>query len=226
MKSIFCIFFLLISFSVLASEAVGFYSNGKLKNAVSIDDYSNSPIRKLYRSRGQLYGTHETMRAITGLANFMRSRFPTIEVTQIGDISRRTGRKIPRHKSHQNGLDSDLVYYRNNEKPQAEDFPEWSELFVIDSKLSDNFHIKRNWEAMKYLVNNHDVGRIFVDGIIKKSLCDYAKQIGEFEQERETLRRLRIENSVHMHHFHLRLKCPSGNLRCEAQIEPPLGSGC
>lgn len=226
MKLIISGLVLVLSFNLFASEAIGFYSNGKISNSVSVDDYSESHIRKLYRNRGQLFGTTETMLALSGLADHMKSSFPSVEVTQIGDISSKMGRKIRRHKSHQNGLDSDVVYYRVNEQAQPESELEWGEDFVINGKLTKNFHIKRNWEAMKYLVNNHDVGRIFVDGKIKKALCSYAKKVGEFQQELETLRRLRIENSVHMHHFHLRLKCPSGNSRCKAQAEPPTGSGC
>lgn len=226
MKAWFCFLSLLFTPSLYASEAIGFYSNGSIKNSVSIDDYIGSHWRKLYRKRGQQFGTHETMRAISGLADYMKSMFPTVEVTQIGDISAKNGKRIRRHKSHQNGLDSDMVYYRVNEKPQDAEYPEWAEDFVINGKLTDNFHVHRNWVAMKYLVNNHDVGRIFVDGAIKRALCNHAKKLGEFEQEKETLRRLRIENRVHMHHFHLRLKCPPGNSRCTPQAEPPAGSGC
>jgi penicillin-insensitive murein endopeptidase len=226
MKLIISGLVLVLSFNLLASEAIGFYSNGKIANSISVDDYSESHIRKLFRNRGQLYGTSETMLALSSLSDHMKSSFPTVEVTQIGDISSKTGRKIRRHKSHQNGLDSDVVYYRVNEQAQPESETEWGEDFVINKKLTKNFHIARNWEAMKFLVNNHDVGRIFVDGKIKKALCKHATDIGEFQQEAETLRRLRIENSVHMHHFHLRLKCPSGNSRCKAQSEPPAGSGC
>lgn len=217
---------LVLSFSLSASEAIGYYSNGKIANSISVDDYSDSHIRKLYRNRGQLYGTTETMLALSSLADHMKKLYPTVEVTQIGDISAKNGRRIRRHKSHQNGLDSDVVFYRVNEKAQPESQTEWGEDFVKNGKLTKNFHIERNWEAMKFLVNNHDVGRIFVDGQIKKALCKYAKDNGEYNSEKETLRRLRIENSVHMHHFHLRLKCPSGNSRCKAQSEPPAGSGC
>ena len=226
MKTFISFILFLYSFSIFSSEAIGYYSNGSLKNSQNIEDYSDHPLMKLFKKRGQLYGTAETMAAITGLANFMKNKYPTIEKTQIGDIAARNGGNIYRHKSHQNGLDSDLVYYRVDEKTQNPKNPEWEEYFVINRKLTKNFHVERNWEAMKYLVNNHDVGRIFVDGQIKKALCRYARKVGEFEAEQETLRRLRIENKVHMHHFHLRLKCPSGNPRCTSQGEPPRGSGC
>jgi len=217
----------LISFSSLAGEAIGYYSNGSLNNSDSIDDHNKkSRIVKLYRGRGQNYGTTDVMKALTGLANYMKAKYPSSERTQVGDISAEDGGKIPRHASHQNGLDADVVYYRVNELSQSPQYPEWAEDFVIKGKLTKNFHIERNWEAMKYLVHNHDMGRIFVDSVIKKVLCDYANQKGELESETEVLRRLRREDRVHMHHFHFRLKCPPGSPECVAQVEPPEGHGC
>jgi len=218
--------FMFLSFGLSASEAVGYYTRGSVKNSVAVYDYSSSHMVKLYNKRGQNYGTKEVMLALSGLSDYMKSNYPTIEKMQIGDIAAHKGGRIKRHKSHQNGLDADAVYYRVNEYQQPVDFPEWKEDFVKNGKLTKNFHIERNWEAFKYLVNNHNVGRIFVDGVIKKAMCNYSKSIGEYSQEKEVLRRLRPENSVHMHHFHLRLKCPSGNRKCRKQREPSKGSGC
>ncbi len=215
-----------ISINLFASEAIGFYSRGKLKNAVFVDDYSNSHFVKLYRGRGQNFGTKEIFFAVTGLSSFMQSQYPSVEKIQVGDLAAMRGGKINRHKSHQNGLDADIVYFRVNEFQQSESYPEWYEDFVKSGKLTKNFDIERNWEAFKYLVHNNNVGRIFVDGVIKNSLCEYAKKVGEYEQEIEVLRVIRPENSVHKNHFHLRLKCPSSNRRCKKQREPNKGSGC
>ncbi|TNF01084.1 MAG: hypothetical protein EP326_05230 [Deltaproteobacteria bacterium] len=219
-------FSLLLSLGSHAGEPVGYYSNGSLKDSHSIDDYKYHGVVKLYRSRGQNFGTSEIMQALSGLAEFMKKRFPTIEKTQIGDIAAADGGRIPRHASHQNGLDADVVYYRVNELSQSPEYPEWAEDFVLKGKLTTNFHLERNWEAMKYLVHNHNVGRIFVDSAIKKGLCDFAKMKGEQDSESEVLRRLRREDKVHMHHFHLRLKCPAGSPDCIEQVEPPEGHGC
>ncbi len=217
---------LLLSFNILAGEPLGYYSNGSIKNAHPFSDYHFHGVVKLYQTRGQNFGTPEIMKALTGLAEHMKSRFSSIEKTQIGDISAREGGKIPRHASHQNGLDADVVYYRVNELSQSPQYPEWAEDFVIKGKLTSNFHLERNWEAMKYLVHNHEVGRIFVDSAIKKALCNYAESKGELESEAEVLRRLRREDKVHMHHFHLRLRCPAGSPDCKSQVEPPEGHGC
>jgi penicillin-insensitive murein endopeptidase len=213
--------------SIQASEAIGYYSSGSLRNAVSIDDFSNTPgLIKLFRNRGQIYGVKELSLALDGLASHMRSLYPSIEAVQVGDMASKNGGKIPRHKSHQNGLDADVVYYRVNESAQSPSNTEWAEYFVVSKKLIKNFHAPRNWEAFKYLVENYNVSRILVDGAIKKEMCSLAKSLGEHIKHRETLRRLRIENTVHKTHYHLRLKCPQASPNCRAQVEPPSGSGC
>lgn len=227
--SISFLFSLLLSgpTSIQASEAIGYYSSGSLSNAVSIDEYRDSKtLVKLFRNRGQLYGVQELAEALDSLSHYMRSLFPTIEVLQIGDMAAKSGGKIPRHKSHQNGLDADIVYYRVNEKAQSPTKTEWGEYFVVSKKLVSNFHARRNWEAFKYLVNHFEVNRILVDGAVKRRMCSLAKSLGESTSHREVLRRLRIENTVHRTHYHLRLKCPQGSPNCRAQSEPPNGSGC
>ena len=225
-RSLLIIAFFFLSISASASEAIGFYSSGSLKNSISIDDFDSPLIIKLFRNRKQIYGVQELSIALDGLARHMKKTFPTIEPTQIGDMAAKKGGKIPRHKSHQNGLDADVVYYRKNERAQSPSNTEWAEYFVTSTGLSKNFDTRRNWEAFKYLVDRHQVSRILVDGKIKKEMCSIATQRGERNSHRETLRRLRIENSVHKTHFHLRLKCPNGSPDCRAQTEPPNGSGC
>lgn len=222
-----CVFSILFSGNTQASESIGYYSSGSLNNSVSIDDFRTSQaLVKLFRNRGQIYGTHELGRALEGLSEYMLNLYPSIEPVQVGDMSAKNGGKISRHKSHQNGLDADIVYYRINETPQSPSNTEWSEYFVRSGRLNNNFHSRRNWEAFKYLVENHDVSRILVDGAIKREICIVAKGLNEINSHAEVLRRLRIENTVHKTHYHLRLKCPQGSPKCRAQVEPPRGPGC
>jgi penicillin-insensitive murein endopeptidase len=223
---LFAILLSLFPSCYFASEAIGYYSKGSILNSLDIGEFNDHHIVKLYKPRGQNYGTKEIHLALTGLADFMKKNFNTVEKVQIGDISARHGGKIKRHVSHQNGLDADVVYFRRNEFQQPEDYPEWMEDFVKNGRLTSNFHMARNWAAFKYLVHNHNIGRIFVDGVIRDEICSYAKLIGEYTSETEVLRRIRPENTVHKHHFHFRLKCPSGNYRCKAQKEPNPGPGC
>lgn len=215
-----------MTFSTNAAEAVGFYSKGSLKDSASIID-RNINVVKLFKSREKLYSTNEMLDLIEGLARFSKEKFPTAEAIQVGDLSAARGGKATRHASHQNGLDADIVYFRVNEKQQDVNNPEWGEYFIAGQEVTKNFHMQRNYEALKYLVENFDVRRIFVDAAIKKEFCKVASDSGKMEETEtiEFLRRLRPAK-LHQTHFHVRLGCPKGSTRCKAQAEPPKGSGC
>lgn len=215
-----------ITFKNYASEAVGFYSDGQLRNANSILD-ENIDIIKLFSKREKLYTTDEMLELIGESAKFVRDNFPTAEKVQIGDLSGVKGGKATRHVSHQNGLDADVVYLRVNENAQDESNSEWSENFVSGSKASKNYHPKRNYDLLKFIHSNFAVGRIFVDAAIKKSLCNVARERGE-DRTREGIEFLRtIRPAKHHHtHFHVRLECAAKDTNCRAQAPAPAGSGC
>jgi penicillin-insensitive murein endopeptidase len=110
---------------------------------------------------------------------------------------------------------------------QSQNAAYWEEEFVIRGKLSANFNAERNLMLFKHLFATHPVERIFVDDVIKKKLCSYAKANKLFNDTeiKETLRRLRVEK-LHSTHFHLRLKCPEADYTCKAQSAVPAGTGC
>ena len=209
-----------------ASEAIGYYSDGKLKDGESILDRGVS-IHKLFMARQRFFATHEMQNVISDAADFVRQEFPSSEVLQVGDLANKNGGACKEHGSHQNGLDADIVYLTKNGKLQSQNAPYWEEEFVINGKISSNLYIERNFSLFKFLVNTKPVERIFVDEVIKKQFCEYAKKSGLLNDPEsvETLRRLRVEK-LHTTHFHMRLRCPVGDYSCKAQAEVPEGSGC
>lgn len=209
------------------TEAVGYYSNnGELVNGENIMSRNTSLIHKIFTGRDRYYGTNEIIDVIVDIAQEMDARFSDIEKLQIGDIANKEGGSAaPNHASHQNGLDVDIVYYSKSRKLQGTNNGYWTQYFVQGGKLVD-FDTFRNWEMFKYIVENYDVGRIFVDPVIKEEICRYTKAEGEFSANIEVLRRLRPLEKHHGTHFHLRLKCPVDDTRCIDQTEPPQGSGC
>lgn len=226
MKSTMILAVFILSFSALeASEAIGYYSSGSLKDAESIK-MRGTNIRKLFLQRQRFYGTNEIQDIISDAADFVRQTFPDAELLQVGDIANKNGGALLEHGSHQNGLDVDIVYLTKNKKLQSQNAPYWEEEFVIKGKMSSNFHIERNFSLFKYLIMNKPVERIFVDQAIKIQFCEYAKRnnLNDFETQ-ETLRRLRVEK-LHSTHFHMRIKCPTTDLNCKAQAAVPTGTGC
>ncbi len=206
-------------------QSIGFYSNGSLRDGIELADEGEG-FMKLFRSRDRSWGSTLLVDYIETVALSLETRYPELDRLQVGDLSQREGGKISGHASHQNGLDFDGAFLRtNNIEQEVEDERGFDESFVIDGKLSDNFDIERNWFLIKSFIHTASVGRIFVDQVIKQALCDYAQELGEFEAEGETLRRLR-HWPYHDDHFHLRLKCPADATECIAQDDPAEGSGC
>jgi penicillin-insensitive murein endopeptidase len=225
-KSLVFMSLFLFAFSSKSAEVVGFYSNGELWRADSVLDH-DPKFTKLFLNREKNYTSNEMRSALQELADFVQSQYSKTEVLQVGDLSARGGGPAPRHVSHQNGIDADLVYLRKNRDSQSPNQPEWAERFVRNQKITRNFDLVRNWELLKYTVENYDVGRIFVDRVIKRSFCEYARKNNILERKDVVafLRRLRPAR-YHDTHFHIRLKCPEGHNRCDEQHAPPQGHGC
>lgn len=223
MKKYLIIVVAALCFNSLASESIGYYSNGSVLNSVSIDQYSGH-FEKLFRGRKRLYATDHLLSFISEYVEQYIDQYPNTEKFQIGDISAVNGGQISRHASHQNGLDADLVYLRVNKAGQDINNPEWGEYFVKNSKLTKNFDIGKNWSLFKMIVSKGGVGRIFVDTAVKKKLCElYGSTMDSLEKE--TLRRLRPAK-YHLTHYHLRLKCHPEHKRCQSQPDPVNSTGC
>lgn len=214
-------FFLI--FSSVASEPIGFYSKGNIKDSASVDNY-NGHFEKLFRSRNQLHSTETLLTFVRDISNEIKTKYQDVEKLQIGDISSVNGGKINRHQSHQNGLDIDVVYLRVNRRGQSLSNPEWAEDFSKGKIVSSNFDVKRNWELFKIMVSKGSVGRIFVDWSVKNKYCSLFSDSIE-PSDKEVLRRLRPAK-YHKTHFHLRLECPKNASRCRKQSPPTNNSGC
>jgi len=206
-------------------QAVGFYSKGRLKNATSLDADGVGYL-KLFTDRDRGYGTGLLVDTLVDLGAKLMDQYPASERIQIGDISGPVGGKISRHASHQNGLDVDLAFMRTNKKEQSPSVETgFIEVFVKGSKVTKNFNTERNWFVINSLVKTDKIVRIFVDKVIKKELCQYAKKNNLLSEHEETLRRLRPWPH-HGDHMHVRFVCPESSSRCVSQEDPPEGHGC
>ena len=214
---------LMPGFALEQEQAIGFYSDGQLTRADAFP-LAGSALLKILRPRDRAWGATDLINLVSEAARVVLTRFPSSERLQIGDVANRMGGSLGQHASHQNGLDADLVYFRENRIEQDPDRNEgFEEKFVTENgRLSPNLDLDRNWSFLSELVSTGQVGRIFVDVAIKKGMCQLAQ--GRLGAE-EVLRRLRPW-PLHDDHMHLRIKCPKSSPRCVEQDEPPLGSGC
>jgi len=143
----------------------------------------------------------------------------------VGDLGLPRGGPQPNgHASHQSGLDVDLWYApRQGEVPDALDARARRALDPID--MVDGKHSKPNAEfnakitrLLELAANDEHVDRIFVNPILKRSLC-------EAPGDHAWLHKLRPWWG-HSEHFHVRLACPKDSPGCQSQAALPAGDGC
>ena len=214
-------------FSETPNQVRGFYSKGQLRDANSLKDEGKGFVH-IFGRRQRYYGSDGLIETLVRVSSEMLDLFPDSERLQIGDLSNQRGGVAGGHASHQNGLDVDIVYFKNDRREQIdfEGKTGFDEDFVINGQLTPNFDIPRNWALMKAFQKTGRLERIFVHEKIKLTLCEYAESMGELESEFETLRKLRHFPN-HQNHLHLRLTCPSTSPQCITQDPiPGAGNGC
>lgn len=226
MKTLFLILSLTFTYTLFGSEPVGTNDQGSLINGVALPEMGEGYIH-MYRESELFWGTSQMINMIEATASDMERKYPGRDRLQVEDLGKKGGGDIDGHASHENGLDVDLGYYKTDgiEHDPILKNQTYADPMVVNGKVSPNFEIERNWELMKTLHRQGDVQKIFIDSLLKKSLCHHAKKIGENSSHLKVLRSLRHEVN-HQDHLHVRLRCPREAKKCVNQKEPPKESGC
>ncbi len=173
--------------------------------------------------RRRYFGTHILVEFLSRLSRVAQLLVPNYRL-QIGDLGQKNGGKILKtdkkgrfirnrktkgfvlaHTSHQNGLDADVMYLA----PGIYGFKP----IVRGSAFVPQLRKREQWELFKKAIKTGVVSQILVGNQVKRNYCNYAKEIGEYESEQQTLRLLN-NTAGHEDHFHVRLKCTSDNVRC------------
>lgn len=203
-----------------APQAVGFYSKGCLAGAVALP--ADGPTWQTMRpSRNRAWGHPVTIDFLIGLA--AAAPEAGLRGILVGDISQPRGGPMPYgHASHQMGLDADIWLMEMPAEPLS---LEARETLPFQTVIGDDGTADpaRLTPALRLLIEvaarDERVGRIFVNPVIKRALCETAGS------DRGWLRRVRPWYG-HDKHFHVRLKCPAGSPACRRQAPPPSGDGC
>jgi penicillin-insensitive murein endopeptidase len=175
-------------------------------------------------SRKRYYGHPDLIRFIEKMGQTAQNQ--RLGSLLIGDLGlARGGPTLTGHRSHQTGLDVDIWYLllRETEKKELS-FSErehWRAPSVLTANTNgvNSAHwLPANEKILEAAARMPEVDRIFVHARIKQVLC-------ERKTTHDWLQKIRPWYA-HADHFHVRLKCPAGDLYCEKQEPVPKGDGC
>jgi len=134
----------------------------------------------------------------------------------VGDLSRRTGGTLRKHKSHQSGRDADIAFYMTDERGK----PMLHHRFVTfgpDGRSTSlpeaRFDDARNWTLVEAMLSDKHarVQRIFVSDDLRRRLLGEAERRGVSRRLRLRAARVMMQpkkSSAHADHFHVRIACP------------------
>lgn len=207
------------------SQSIGTYTNGCISGAVSLP-LSGAGYQVMRLSRNRFYGHATLIQFIQQLGQVAADQ--QLGTLLVGDLGQARGGPTPSgHRSHQTGLDVDIWFLLSkqldNRLLSANERETWSAPSVVDAN-SDTVDY-RQWtqahEKMLEAAARHpDVDRIFVNPSIKQELCTHKTAASAV-----WLRKIRPWWK-HDDHFHVRLKCPTGNPNCQGQPALPDTDGC
>ena len=127
----------------------------------------------------------------------------------VGDISQpRGGPMLTGHASHQIGLDADVWLTPMPDHTLSRE--ERETMSAVDMVTEDGLSVDRaHWTPaqaaiIKAAAEEPEVERIFVNAAIKKALCETAKGQPWMNKVRAYW--------GHNYHFHIRIKCPAGDV--------------
>ena len=206
---------------IAGPSVFGGYSRGCLARAEALP--LDGPHWQVMRtSRNRYWGHPNLIAFIKDLAEKeSKAGWPGLLV---GDLGQPRGGPAPTgHASHQIGLDVDIwlspMPPRRYSDVEREEVPARSMLKPQTIQVDRHLFTPAHAAFIKRAAESPDVARIFVNPGIKKALCQSAGR------DRAWLGKVRPWRG-HDEHIHVRLRCPAGELMCQAQDAPPEGDGC
>ena len=200
------------------AQAIGGYSAGCVIGAEPMP--KSGPGFEMMRLKRHRFFGHPALNAVLMRAGKELGSESTL---LYGDLAQARGGPMPGgHASHQSGLDADIWFYRFPSQKKITD--RQRESLHASSVLAKNYVDlnPRQWhdiyaQQLMWFAGQAETERIFVNAAIKKRLCE------QFPND-PRLARLRPW-FFHDDHFHLRLKCPEGEVSCVPQ-KPADGIEC
>ena len=209
----------------LAGQSIGAYSAGCIGGAVALP-LSGAGYQVMRVLRKRYYGHATLIAFIQHLGKAAADQ--KLGSLLIGDLGQARGGPTPSgHRSHQTGLDVDIWFLLLDQSDKRllteAERESWGAPSMLDAGSGRVDY--RQWtdaheKILRIAALQPEVDRIFVNPSIKRELCEHKSDTSSI-----WLRKIRPWWK-HDDHFHVRLKCPDGNIYCKGQDSPPEGDGC
>jgi penicillin-insensitive murein DD-endopeptidase len=202
-------------------RVIGSYAAGCVRGAVPLAP-EGPGFQVMRRSRRRFFGHPVLIRYLQELGAAAAQR--RLGLLSVGDLGQSRGGPMPSgHRSHQNGLDADVWFWLPHDgRPltgtERETVGAPSMLAPDGLGLNAQQWSQRQVELLRLATAFNVVGRIFVNPVIKKALCQQFPGASWLQKLRPWW--------GHDDHFHVRLHCPAGETACQDQDPPPAGDGC
>jgi penicillin-insensitive murein DD-endopeptidase len=205
------------------AQSIGKVTSGCLRGAETLPK-NGQGYQVMRLSRARYFGHPELVQFIQKLGQTAQNQ--GLGTLLIGDMGMaRGGPTLSGHRSHQSGLDVDIWYLLAPETEKRElsisERETWGAPSVVMTSgngINPSQWSPANEKILEAAAQSSEVDRIFVNARIKQVLCDR-------KSNRDWLQKIRPW-FAHADHFHVRLKCPAGNIHCEKQEPVPAGDGC
>jgi penicillin-insensitive murein endopeptidase len=203
-----------------AARVIGIYANGCISGAKRLAPSGRGyTVLRLQRNRN--WGHPKLIRFIKGFGQWVAGRYGKMAL--VADMSAPRGGPISGHASHEVGLDADIRFVLLAPGQTSRTYrarpPEVSMLNQKGDKIDPARWSGRQIAMLRYAARHPGVDRIFVNPVIKRTLCRQVKR------DRGWLRKV-VPWFGHNAHMHVRMNCPADSPQCIKQIKLPAGAGC
>jgi penicillin-insensitive murein endopeptidase len=175
------------------------------------------------QSSSHYFGVPRLIAAIEKAAADVARESPGGAPLFVGDLSAKTGGKIPNHASHRTGRDVDLLYFITTVHGKPENSPGF--IAISDDGLGQvpadghffRLDEKREWQLVRSLLTNPriEVLWMFVSRDVEAMIITQARSLGEPNElvwRAEQVLHQPRDSAPHDDHMHLRIACTESEL--------------
>jgi penicillin-insensitive murein DD-endopeptidase len=197
------------------TQSVGAPNAGRLDGGTHLGDSPYLRVVPAYAGSDARWGVPGLVGLVDRAGRRVARRFPGA-VLNVGDLSRKGGGEIERHRSHESGRDADIGFYlcnAANKQVLAERFIAFSADGAARGKPGTRFDDARNWALIEALLDDPTtrISHIFTAFHVRARLLRYAERIGAPPSLRQRAAEVMTQPRGvpdHDDHFHVRVTCP------------------